>query len=102
MKHLNGVSTAEQETIYPAGRHQRALVLGNLHIPALILVYSRFYRPEIVRLCKENGSDCDFITPDQGNSRINLKISAADETAERRGPDIPEAKLQLLWKKYRP
>jgi 1-phosphofructokinase len=104
MKHFEtgAINRAEQETIYPGGKGINvALVLGNLHIPARILGFTAgFTGQEIVRLCKENGGDCDFITLDQGNSRINLKISAADETAVNgMGPDIPEAKLQLLWEK---
>ena len=76
MKHFEtgAINRAEQETIYPGGKGINvALVLGNLHIPARILGFTAgFTGQEIVRLCKENGSDCDFITLDQGNSRINI------------------------------
>ena len=52
---------------------------------------------EIERLALECGSDCDFIVLDEGYSRINLKISAADETAVNgMGPAIPDDKLQAL------
>ena len=52
---------------------------------------------EIERLALECGSDCDFIVLDEGYSRINLKISAADETAVNgMGPVIPDDKLQAL------
>ena len=52
---------------------------------------------EIERLAKANGGDTDFIVLDEGCSRINLKVSADDETAVNgMGPHIPEEKLQAL------
>lgn len=93
------INRAEAETIYPGGKGVNvALVLGNLHIPAKMLGFiAGFTGREIERLALECGSDCDFIVLDEGYSRINLKISAADETAVNgMGPVIPDDKLQAL------
>lgn len=77
------INRAEKETIYPGGKGINvALVLGNLHIPARMLGFmAGFTGQEIERLCEENGGDCDFIRLDKGYSRINMKISAEEETA---------------------
>ena len=57
-----------------------SLVLGNLHIPSKMLGFvAGFTGREIERLAKINGGDTDFITLDEGCSRINLKVSADDE-----------------------
>lgn len=93
------INRAEKEMIYPGGKGINvALVLGNLHIPAKMLGFiAGFTGREIERLAMACGSDCDFIVLDQGYSRINMKISADDETAVNgMGPAIPEKKLQEL------
>ena len=93
------INRAEQEMIYPGGKGINvSLVLGNLHIPSKMLGFvAGFTGREIERLAKINGGDTDFITLDEGCSRINLKVSADDETAVNgMGPHIPEEKLQAL------
>lgn len=93
------INRAEKETIYPGGKGINvALVLGNLHVPARMLGFmAGFTGQEIERLCIKNGGDCDFIRLENGYSRINLKISAAEETAVNgMGPAIPQDKLDEL------
>ena len=93
------INRAEQEMIYPGGKGINvSLVLGNLHIPSKMLGFiAGFTGREIERLAKANGGDTDFIVLDEGCSRINLKVSADDETAVNgMGPHIPEEKLQAL------
>jgi 1-phosphofructokinase len=93
------INRAEQEMIYPGGKGINvALVLGNLHIPAKALGFvAGFTGREIERLSRINGVDCDFISLDEGCSRINMKISAGDETAVNgMGPHIPQDKIQAL------
>lgn len=93
------INRAEREMIYPGGKGINvSLVLGNLHIPSKMLGFiAGFTGREIERLAKINGGDTDFITLDEGCSRINLKVSADDETAVNgMGPHIPEEKLQAL------
>ena len=85
--------------IYPGGKGINvSLVLGNLHIPSKMLGFvAGFTGKEIERLAKANGGDTDFILLDEGCSRINLKVSADDETAVNgMGPNIPEDKLNAL------
>ena len=93
------INRAEQEIIYPGGKGINvSLVLGNLHIPSKMLGFvAGFTGREIERLAKINGGDTDFIILDEGCSRINLKVSADDETAVNgMGPHIPEEKRQAL------
>lgn len=101
MDHLDigDINRAEAETIYPGGKGINvALVLDNLGIPAKMLGFmAGFTGREIERLAKEHGGDCDFITLEEGYSRINMKISAIEETAVNGlGPHIPPEKLQQL------
>lgn len=96
---VGGINRADRETIYPGGKGVNvALVLGNLGIPAKMLGFiAGFTGREIERLAKAHGGDCDFISLDEGCSRINLKISAREETAVNgQGPDISASKLELL------
>jgi 1-phosphofructokinase len=96
---IGGINRAEEEHVYPGGKGVNvALVLGNLGIPAKMLGFiTGFTGLEIERLARAHGGDCDFITLDKGNSRINVKISAERETAVNgQGPSIPAAKLVEL------
>ena len=96
---MGGINRAEAEHVYPGGKGVNvALVLGNLDIPAKMLGFiAGFTGREIERLVRVHGGDCDFIILDKGNSRINLKISAEEETAVNGlGPSIPAAKLMEL------
>ncbi len=96
-----GINRAEEERIYPGGKGVNvALVLGNLGIPAKMLGFvAGFTGREIERLAAENGGNCEFIRLDTGYSRINLKISAEEETAVNgAGPDVPPDKVEALIK----
>lgn len=93
------INRAEKEMIYPGGKGINvALVLENLHIPAKALGFvAGFTGREIERLSRKHGVDCDFIPLDEGYSRINMKISADDETAVNgTGPHIPPDKIEAL------
>lgn len=93
------INRAEREMIYPGGKGINvSLVLGNLKIPSKMLGFiAGFTGSEIERLAKKNGGDCDFIQLDDGYSRINLKVSAQEETAVNgMGPHIPANKLAAL------
>lgn len=93
------INRAETERLYPGGKGINvSLVLGNLQVPSKMLGFvAGFTGQEIERLARANGGDCDFIHLDTGWSRINLKVSAADETAVNgMGPQIPQDKLQAL------
>lgn len=94
--HINRV---EEEQVYPGGKGINvSLVLGNLGIPSKMLGFvAGFTGREIERLAEAYGGCCDFIMLESGYSRINLKISAAEETAVNGvGPAIPEHQLNTL------
>jgi 1-phosphofructokinase len=96
---VGDINRAEVETIYPGGKGINvALVLGNLGLQAKMLGFvAGFTGREIERLAKKNGGDTAFINLDEGYSRINLKISADEETAVNGlGPHIPQEKLRQL------
>lgn len=96
---VGDINRADTETIYPGGKGVNvALVLGNLGIEAKMLGFiAGFTGHEIERLARKYGGDCDFITLDNGYSRINMKISADTETAVNgNGPSISQEKLHLL------
>lgn len=93
------INRAEKEMVYPGGKGINvSLVLGHLQVPTKMLGFvAGFTGQEIERLAKEHGGDCDFIHLDEGWSRINMKVSAQDETAVNgMGPHIPQEKLQAL------
>ncbi|WP_301859229.1 1-phosphofructokinase [uncultured Megasphaera sp.] len=95
------INRAAREMIYPGGKGINvSLVLGNLHIPSKMLGFvAGFTGREIERLATVHGGDCAFILLDEGNSRINLKVSAREETAVNGlGPHISDDKLALLMK----
>lgn len=93
------INRAEAEQVYPGGKGINvSLVLGHLGIPTKMLGFvAGFTGQEIERLAKEHGGDCDFIHLTDGWSRINMKVSAQDETAVNGiGPSIPQDKLDAL------
>jgi 1-phosphofructokinase len=93
------INRSETEHLYPGGKGINvALVLSHLGVPARMLGFTAgFTGREIERLCRLHGGDCDFVHLPDGNSRINVKISAAEETAVNGlGPSIPAEMLQRL------
>lgn len=96
------INRAESEQVYPGGKGINvSLVLGHLGMPTKMLGFvAGFTGQEIERLAKEHGGDCDFIHLSDGWSRINMKVSAQDETAVNgMGPSIPQDKLDALLAK---
>ena len=96
---VGDINRSEKEMIYPGGKGINvALVLGNLGIPAKMLGFiAGFTGSEIERLIRVHGGNSSFVQLDEGYSRINMKISAAEETAVNgAGPQIPAEKLQSL------
>ena len=99
---VGDINRTEKERIYPGGKGVNvALVLGNLGIAAKMFGFiAGFTGREIERLAREKGGDCEFITLREGYSRINMKISAGEETAVNgMGPDVGADELQALLDK---
>lgn len=96
---LGEINRSEAEMIYPGGKGINvALVLGNLGVPAEMLGFiAGFSGKEIERLATVHGGNCNFIPIEEGCSRINMKICAAEETAiNGQGPEIKENYIEQL------
>ena len=96
------VNRSHQEIIYPGGKGLNvSIVLNNLNIPNKALGFiAGFTGKEIERLMTDLGSNCDFITLNEGISRINVKVEAEGETEfNGMGPTITGQDLEILFKK---
>lgn len=76
-------------------------VLKNLGVNSTALGFlAGFVGEEIKRRIEEAGIQADFLTLEQGVSRINVKLRNIDGTEiNSMGPDIPEKQVEALMKK---
>lgn len=99
---VNGFNRSKKEEIYPGGKGINvSIVLNNLDIPNKALGFiAGFTGQEIDNVMKQLGSNTDFITLDQGISRVNVKLVASKETeVNGMGPQITPADLTELFTK---
>lgn len=99
---ISGVNRSVKEEVYPGGKGINvSIVLNNLGIANKALGFiAGFTGNEIDRVMKRLGSNTDFITLDQGMSRINVKLEAEKETeVNGMGPKITPADLRDLFGK---
>lgn len=99
---LGGVNRASREAIMPGGKGINvSIVLNNLGHPSHALGFiAGFTGDEIARRLADMGIEADFIPVDGGMSRINVKISAEEETeVNGMGPDIPMGAIGRLFGK---
>lgn len=99
---LGGVNRASREAIMPGGKGINvSIVLNNLGHPSHALGFiAGFTGDEIARRLADMGIETDFIPVDGGMSRINVKISAEEETeVNGMGPDIPMGAIGRLFGK---
>ncbi len=91
-----------KELIYPGGKGINvSIVLRNLGIDSVALGFAAgFTGEEIKRLMAESGVKNDFITCEDGISRINLKIRNIDGMEiNGMGPKINQADIDKLYEK---
>ena len=99
---LGVVNRASREAIMPGGKGINvSIVLNNLGHPSHALGFIvGFTGDEIARRLADMGIEADFIPVDGGMSRINVKISAEEETeVNGMGPDIPMGAIGRLFGK---
>lgn len=98
------IQKSKSELILPGGKGINvSIVLTNLEIGNVALGYKAgFVGEEIERLLRNMKVETDFIKIENSNSRINVKISANEETAiNANGPEITEDKVSELLEKLK-
>lgn len=98
------IQKAKTELILPGGKGINvSTVLTNLEIENIALGFKAGFVGEAIEsLLKKMNVETDFIKLEEGNSRINVKISAENETAvNANGPKISESKILELLEKLR-
>ena len=101
---IGKIQKSKTELILPGGKGINAsTVLTNLEIDNIALGYKAgFVGAELERLLRNMKVKTDFIDLEEGNSRINVKISGEEETAiNTNGPQISENKILELLEKLK-
>lgn len=96
------VNRTTKELMYPGGKGINvSMVLSNLGINNTAFGFSAgFTGNEIIRKVKEKGIEAEFISVKEGNSRINVKLRANEETEiNGKGPKITEENIEELYTK---
>ncbi|MBE5890396.1 MAG: 1-phosphofructokinase [Lachnospiraceae bacterium] len=99
---IGAVNRTKSEIMFPGGKGINvSLVLKNMGIDSVALGFcGGFTGKEFVRLIEEKGIITDLIEVEEGNTRINVKLKAEDETEiNGQGPNIREENIQTLYKK---
>ena len=98
------IQKSKSELILPGGKGINvSIVLTNLEIGNVALGFKAgFVGEEIERLLRNMRVETDFIKIENSNSRINVKVSANEETAiNANGPEITEEKVSELLEKLK-
>lgn len=101
---IGKIQKSKKELILPGGKGINvSTVLTNLEIDNIALGYKAgFVGAELERLLRNMKVKTDFIDLEEGNSRINVKISGEEETAiNTNGPQISENKILELLEKLK-
>lgn len=99
---LGSVNRADSEQIYFGGKGINvSAVLAELGVRSKALGFTAGFTGEAIEQGVEAmGIDADFVRLKSGNSRINVKIRAAEETElNGQGPDIDDKALSELFSK---
>ena len=101
---IGKIQKSKTELILPGGKGINvSTVLTNLEIDNIALGYKAgFVGAELERLLRNMKVKTDFIDLEEGNSRINVKISGEEETAiNTNGPQISVNKILELLEKLK-
>lgn len=101
---IGKIQKSKTELILPGGKGINvSTVLTNLEVDNIALGYKAgFVGAEIERLLRNMNVKTDFIDLEEGHSRINVKVSAEEETAiNTNGPKISESKILELLEKLK-
>ena len=99
---LGSINRATYERVLPGGKGINvSIVLGNLgHESRALGFVAGFTGNELVRLCRDAGVSCDFVHVNEGMTRINVKVKAAEETElNGQGPAISAENVDELLAK---
>ncbi|WP_099466691.1 1-phosphofructokinase [Konateibacter massiliensis] len=97
---LGEVNRVEREHMLPGGKGINvSVVLHNLGYDSVALGFiAGFTGREIEKQSKNLGLSCDFINLEEGNSRINIKLKAKEETdINGIGPVIEDKHMNMLF-----
>ena len=97
------VNRTKEEKIFPGGKGINvSIVLQNLGIESTALGFlAGFTGEELKRLVEKKGINADFISVEEGMTRINVKLRAEEETEiNGQGPAIKETDIEKLYKKF--
>ena len=99
---LGETNRSEHEEMYFGGKGINvSIVLRELGIASKALGFTAGFTGEAIEKgLADMGIDTDFVRLDSGNSRINVKIKAAQETElNGQGPDIDDKAISALFEK---
>ena len=96
------VNRTSREVIFPGGKGINvSMVLGNLGFENTALGFlAGFTGEELKRLVEEKGVHAEFISVEQGMTRINVKLRSEQETEiNGQGPTIDEDDIKKLYER---
>lgn len=99
---LGATNRSEREEIYFGGKGINvSIVLRELGIESKALGFTAGFTGEAIEKgLADAGIDTDFVRLETGNSRINVKIKASEETElNGQGPDIDDKAISALFEK---
>lgn len=99
---LGATNRSDREEMYFGGKGINvSIVLRELGIDSKALGFTAGFTGEAIEKgLADVGIDTDFVRLDSGNSRINVKIKAAEETElNGQGPDIDNKAISALFEK---
>lgn len=99
---LGATNRSEREEMYFGGKGINvSIVLRELGIESKALGFTAGFTGEAIENgLSDMGIDTDFVRLEKGNSRINIKIKAGEETElNGQGPDIDDKAVEALFEK---